>query len=1140
MAKKTPTRTEKGLTRDDLNKIWTKLGDARWLDILQKHMPGKGFVHIGGGTLKGLCINPDHADTTPSFYIHTQRGHAHCFGCEFHSTNPIELLELILETNTSDVFSFLQDQYEIRSLSKKAQAEFEQQKANLAAKDAIYSATHSALCDALAEPNNADFAFAQPAVKWLRDDRAISEEVLHCLPVGVMPPLARLTEIITDQYTRKHTAWKANPGKISEPRNYSMEAAQYLHDYCQVAYFAGAVVWPLHVTPKEIGRFKLRAPHNNAKKDIIIPEDPFENLLGLYGLGWDQYRLFTQDPNTKPDFVYLTEGEMDVMSLMARFMLDGDVKYPIFSVGGTGGSAHIEPILKMAGISKAYLIGDSPHGNGNKVVREWLNRISDLETRVFSGWDRLAPHKDLDEAVVKDGEPKVTNAIQTKFSDTFIPAWQWACDLASQDINNVPAHDLRNVILSASEHGRYLRNRLDCDIYVQLIAQKYDLNPDILKREIASREDSEDGFMLRIKDALSDLLYLVGTDDSAQGQTIVLFNKKKRRYHRFKLDSKASIFQELSPVIGPPCDFVRDHVGYPGFLPDPAQNVNALGHIVTDKAIRDYTNMAIMKWTKGAPDFSTSTILNQGYHCTTGPDGSDHEYIVCGSEVFKLHRDIGGVTNYQLLDGPSDGTVIFNATKQQRVPESWFPGGITVPLLNEMKNVDIKALYKDLTTFFDVGFRFKHQRVVPQLLAALALLFPVMDAFERPPLLFVTGDTSSGKSTLLNVFGNIGILNNTGLRLLFGSVKYDNYSTASIAYEATCSTLLRIFDEFETSHRNSRHAEAVRGLYEQYRSLVNGIVNRTRVNSEGGVNQISLRHPIIFGAISSAETPQDINRLTVIEMRQVKGSFFPLQLLQDTLGQEKISFLGRTTNLALFHHVPALRAAYSGVVKEYQAFAPSLPIPIDSRYVSAFFSTFTLMQYLGVDWKKFFYDWVVANEDLIVRSTSIRESDSVLREMLSANVIKQSERDNPMCVAQLLAVPDTREDINTAGVGMYYDRQNKLLLINITQAIPRLLNRQPGLPPMTSTRLKDILDRHSAALSTKEILQSGILEKINRYMGNDITPQHVVVLRADQWLGGVTAVPDETTAAAPAEVEKEAKTDAPSSNPSDYDFSAKD
>jgi hypothetical protein len=487
MAKKTTTRMEKGLTRNDLNKIWTSLGDSRWLEILQKYKPRHGFTAVGGGTLKGLCLNPDHADTSPSFYLHTLDGHAHCFGCQYHTTNPIELLELILEASTSDVFTFLQDQYEIRSLSKKAQAEFEKQRINLATKDAIFSATHAALCDAAAQPNNADYAFAQPAVKWLCVERAIPEDALHCLPVGVMPPLTRLTEIITDQFSRRYATWKANPVKTTEPQNYAEQATKYLHDWCQTPFFSGAVVWPLHVTPKEIGRLKLRAPHSNAKKDIIIPDDPFEDLLGIYGLGWEQYRSFTQDPLTRPDFAYITEGEMDVMSLMSRFVMSGDVKYPIFSAGGTGGTPHIEPILKMSGFKKAFFIGDSPHGKGNKVVSIWLDRMPEIESKVFSGWDMLAPYKDLDEAVVKDGEPLVTNAIQKKFTENFVSSWQWACDQATQEISTIPAHDLRNVVLAASKHGRYLRNRLDCDIYVQVISQKYDLNPDILKREIASR-----------------------------------------------------------------------------------------------------------------------------------------------------------------------------------------------------------------------------------------------------------------------------------------------------------------------------------------------------------------------------------------------------------------------------------------------------------------------------------------------------------------------------------------------------------------------------------------------------------------------------------------------------------------------------
>jgi len=289
-----------------------------------------------------------------------------------------------------------------------------------------------------------------------------------------------------------------------------------------------------------------------------------------------------------------------------------------------------------------------------------------------------------------------------------------------------------------------------------------------------------------------------------------------------------------------------------------------------------------------------------------------------------------------------------------------------------------------------------------------------------------------------------------------------------------------------------------------------------------------------------------------------------LRLLQDQLGQDKINYLSQVTNLALFHHVSALTALYPQVVKEYVDFAPTLPIVIDGRYASAFFSTFTLMSYVGVNWKKFFYDWVVANEDTITRATSVRESDTVLKDMLYASVIRQDDRENPVCVAQLLATPDSRENINTASVGMFYDTYNKLLLIMIPQALPKLLNR-PGQLPMTQTRLKDILDRHPAALTTKEVLQSGILSRITRYIGAAVEVQDVVVLHAEQWLGKTTIAPAtpvlpptpvqtpkniettniETTSVETAITEttpvvKETVIDAPSANPNDYEFRVKD
>ena len=291
-------------------------------------------------------------------------------------------------------------------------------------------------------------------------------------------------------------------------------------------------------------------------------------------------------------------------------------------------------------------------------------------------------------------------------------------------------------------------------------------------------------------------------------------------------------------------------------------------------------------------------------------------------------------------------------------------------------------------------------------------------------------------------------------------------------------------------------------------------------------------------------------------MRQVKGGFYPAQLIHDALGPAKIQFLNRNCNLALFSHVPALMANYDSVLAAYRSYEHTLPLRVDSRYSSAFYAVFTLMEYLGVDWKAFFHDWVQANEDGITRSTGIRESDSILRDMLYATVIHQSDRDNNVCVAMLLANADTREDINTSSVGMYYDRSTDLLLILITQAI-RLINR-PGRAPMSVSRLKDILDRHSSALTTKEVVASGILNKVDRFLGIGVRVHDVVVLRTSEVLGQSTPVPTsasvtytvKTPAAAtdavaeapagPPQAAKEATNDARNNDPGFYKFETYD
>lgn len=1087
-------KKNKGLTREQLWKIWAQVGTHNWLDIASSYKRSHNFTHAGRDILKGLCVHPDHSDTDPSFFIYTGKGFAKCFGCGYYVSNPLELLSLFMEAPEAEALQHLKEKFGLSFLPKKALAELEAQRRNLLMKEEIYRVTHNYMCDALADPDKKEHKVAKNAINWLVNARQIPKDTLHALPIGVMPELARLQEIILKRFKREHEKWQQTAGNKPEPQNLADPAFEYFKNYIRGTTFAGSILFPLHVNPKEIGRLKLRAPNNN--KEFTIPDDDFEDLLGLFGLGWNQYHSF-MDPKADVDFAYLTEGEIDVLSVMARFAQQGKAKYPLFSVGGRGGAAHIEPILVSSGISKAFLVGDAPSKKGNEIVQSWLEKIIKLNTRIFTGWDKMIGCGDIDEAVVKLGEGQVSKVLWQTFGDNFTTAWNWAFERASVELEAIPEHDYRNLVEHAAEHGKYLRDQLECEKFAQVVGDAYNINPSILKRQIASREESENGFIMRCTDALKELLFVVGTETSGGNRYLVLYDKRNKRFNRVKLDSEQSLAQELAPIVGTLFDFVTEHVGFPSFLQMPDDS-EGLVRPKLDRQLRYYVREAVQSLARGAPDFMSSRQYRQGYHCVELPTRQLAEYIVCGADVFAVRRDDGHNTIYEQLEGPSDNGIIFDVGIKGNVEEPWFPGGLSVKKLDDGKNADLKKLYNDLVHLFDIGYKFKNQDITTKLLAALMLAYPTMDAFERPLLMFVTGDTSSGKTSLLSTFSGLGY---GQIRLLHASQGTENYTAASVASMCNCNSLLLALDEFEST--DNRTGEEVRKILEMVRPLISGEARRVRGRPDGTHYESILRMPIIFSAIQGAERPQDLNRMLIVEMKKIAGKNSPVTVILDEFGEARIEEMGREIATAMYPHALTLAQHEKDIRHEFRELQTSLPFTVEWRFASSLYSALAVMKFLDIedlDWKTFFREYVISNESTILRATTISESESYLNAMLYNPVIFQREDNINVAVAQLLISPEKRAEINTAACGVYFDEEKELLLMLLDQAVPRLLPNHLKTRGMSGSRLKDTLERHRAALPQKEVQRSNILRKVGPYLGAGIKLQDVVVFRAQEWL----------------------------------------
>jgi hypothetical protein len=1086
---------KKGITREQLWKIWTQVSPQAWLDIARSFKPNHGFNFASQGILKGICPDPDHHDTTPSFYAHVTRGFCKCYGCGLYLSNPVQLVAMMMDSTESEAMTYLQETFKFGFLSKKSLQELEAQRINQETKQTIYAMSHQYMCDALVTP--AKFPAAQVGVDWLTVDRKIPADILSALPVGILPPLAELQTMVANAYLAELKAWKQSEDQLAqEPLNLGESITAYLAESSKSSRFNGAIVWPLHVTPREIGRLKFRVPSNSNPKQIIIPEDEFENLLGLYGLGWSGYQDFV-DPKNHVTFAYLTEGEMDVMSLMARVAKSGNISIPLLSVGGRGGAAHIEPILQAAGLDTAYLIGDSPlkgASGGDPIVQSWLEKMPKTHTRVFTAWPDLAPAGDLDEAVNQLGESKVLKVVYKKAEENFTPSWKWAYDRAAEEIEGIQEDDQRKRHEAAAAHGKYLANKTDCDVYVDTIAEDYELRDKIIKREIVASEDSELGFIERCVDAIQDHMRVVGTRSMGNALILICYNLKSGRYHQFRLDDERSIAQEIATISGSLYEFAKENVGFPSFFTLPGDGAHAMPGL--DGKLRFYLKEAIASLTPGAPDYDYSTHLRQGYHRVPLDNGAYLEYVVCGRDVFAMDRDISTLT-YRKLDAPSEHDLIFDIGLEanHRTPP-WFPGGLTPKILEELGDANTEELFNTVEDIYDSAFKFKNHKTMKTFVATLPFIIPIMDAFPKPLMLFVSGETHSGKSKLVSTF----IDHDRGMRdarLIFCSQGMGSYTEASMAAKANNDRRLVVLDEFESSE-GTQKSYHVMNIFELYRPMINGEVVRARSTRSGNYYEAHLRHPIIFSAIVPAQKAQDLNRVIHIEMQKEEGHPSPEHIIKDKYSDATLHRIARELSVCLYKHVPEILENYKVVAEEYyRRISNTLPVRVEERWASHLFPAMALLRFFGRDWEQFFRDFVDDNRREISMATSISESEQIYNGLMR-NYVIHTDRESPAKnLNQLLANGNEAEYINDCGMGVYYDAETKLLAFLIDGIYEELLpyrfrkNMQP-------IQVRAQLQRSAKALSEEEITKSGILTRSQLYFGRGVTTNDVVVVKVDQ------------------------------------------
>lgn len=1110
----------KGLTPEIKRKIWRGLPAETWVKII-KESQGKLQPFHSGTRVTCLCPTIDHADTSPSFGINTEEGFCHCFGCGYHTNNPVELYSVITQKTLGESLGELIEHYKLDFLSKDLIAKLEEQRINYAMKAAVFTVCHEELCNAIAQNCDGEYAYAEPAIKWLTEERGINVDVIHTLPIGIYPTLARLSSKLSDQFFARVAAEQAqNINSLPNVPDLANTAVSYFSSMSRGGGdrdFLGSIVFPLSSSLNNIGSFKFRKPISAGVKSFYIHEDPYDEYSGLFGLNWGYYKNCWGDKKDTRS-AYLVEGEMDALSIMAHMAATGNTSYPVLSVSGSSATTTLKNILKESLVTSLYFVGDAPDkggalqpsAGGDKVVKRWIETMSGINSYVFTAeaWRKLAPADDPDAAVHKVGGDKVLEELFINRKENFVPTSQWVYQCAYTELEEIGEEDYRRFIDKAAEYGQLLTNSLDRERYVEHITDDFPtIKAEPLKRSITGVLKTESAFIENCRLSLMEHLYVVGTESGAD-RKLLLLDKETQTVHRIKLDSVNSIARELAPISGRITKYVHDRVGYPPFLIDPETDDGDGLLKISDEKVRFYMNEAVLDLARGMPDVRETRLLRQGYHRVQVTESDIREYIVCGERVIKIIRDASGV-EYKKLDGPRDQEILFDTgyLRDARVEDPWFPGGISVDMLNKRKDTDLRVVFDKIEALFSTAFYFKNHNTVPPMLAAQTIYYAINNAFKRQNIMYVTGETSSGKSSLAGVFSRIS--SHRSIRLLYMAQGHMGFTEASVSRLADGCRLLMVLDEAEADEGSSK-SSAVKAVQETFRGVVSGDGStRIRASMTGqGVVTNDIFCPVIFCAIGGVEKAQDFNRMLIVETQKQAGRDSAINIIEKVFGKEYAWELAQDLALGLYPHIPALLQEYEAITLEFPNFKTYTGVVMEYRYASSLFPVLAIMKYLGKDWIGFLKNYVEDNADNISRAANITESETLVSAMMHNPVVvvpsdnKDDRQVRKASIAQLLSNPALRERINTSSCGIYFEEETDLLLILLDQALTELL---PGLytrEGMKSQQLRQSLMRSNLAMTSEEMLESGIIPRSYVVLGQGVKPHNVVVLKAQSWVRG--------------------------------------
>jgi len=1044
--------------------LWSDISLTQWKEILS-HAGAGGSWSIKGRSLHGCCPFPGHIDSRPSCWIVPDKGFVKCFGCERYESNPLKFISTISKLSWVGVARLLRAKG-VKSFPKSLEKDLHTLETRHVVKNEFAYACNKILQEAAEDRTSQEYIFAQKCVSYL-EKRGIAASKFKNLPIGVLPSSALVNKKI----------------------NLTKEVYEYTKDVLTPKNM-GALVYFYHKTPTEISRFKIRSDFLNPNpgiKDELFIKDDLESDIGFLGLA-NFVGSLGKSAKSKASAI-LVEGEFDALAHLSNY-LDGVTYDIVLGIGGAGATS-ADLLKRNCSISNILILADHPNHGGNGITKAILKNTT-LSCKVFD-WPEEVTAKDPHEAIEKHGWDcwlSVINQHTTYGSNTYIrthftAAYKWLVSCTLEDLAKVDTQDVQEVKQLVASNGSCLRDSDSQRLFCLELVNHVPLALGTLLELVVGQDDSEEGFISRVSQALRDDFYFVGVESSNAETMIRAWHRKKREPREWRISRSNELFGKMAIDLGPVSTWLKSNVGIPRILSTKkvGKTTRPLSLIELNSTLKRYMEIAIDGLASELPTLTSLEELKAGAHYIEVDLGDGPEEVwavVNGSDVYLGRYQDTGELRWDLLDGPRLGNYVFNIVRAK-----WSTEINSAHDLTAGREVDLEETFDFLVSAINLGWLMDGGIEDCEYLAAAMMLNPISGCLPRQLYTLLNGQRGSGKSKLLSLVAG----KDPKFRLLECVTDVQtSYTVAGIRKDANRCGLGVALDEFEDKG-DDRHSRAVREFLVDVRQLTNSrqsIITRGNVDSKEATVYV-LKCQVWACSINYLRDEADISRFMQLQTVRVEDKPEPHTVLEEVFGENTICHFRRNLSVGMYSraksildHLYALRLFYNdSKAKDALALYAGVAV-VPSRFLDGVIISAALIAEIGRDPHDYIRRVVKKKISLISRIVTSTHAQDLLDQVLSCRVEYQRPGSTARSTAirTLLADNVDRFKLLDLDCGLSYAEYNdsrrksgksKILIVMWPDVLSNLLSKTTKFSRETAGRLKRMGDSADNSLKYSSV-----------------------------------------------------------------------